>query len=209
MIARTIFIDQIVKQELAAGIPQIVFLGAGYDSRAYRFSSELGSCRLYELDIATTQGRKKDLLAKAGIVIPPQLTFVPIDFRSQSLAGTLEQAGFSPDLMTLFVWEGVMYYLPAPAVEATLDFIRSHAKTGSSVVFDYLNEKRESGNTGEPFHFYKSGPEMEAFLAGRGFSIHEHLGQAEIEKRFLTLKGGSSAWPSVSYLGMIQAVVQS
>jgi len=209
MIARTIFIDQIVKQELAGGIPQIVFLGAGYDSRSYRFSSELGTCRIFELDIATTQGRKKDLLANAGIAIPPQLTFVPIDFRSQSLTETLEQAGYSPDLRALFVWEGVMYYLTAPAVETTLDFIRSHARPGSSVVFDYLKEKRESSNTGEPFHFYKSGEEMAAFLAERGFSTRENLGQAQIEKRFLTLKDGTLAWPSVPYFGMIQAFVQS
>ena len=117
LIARTAFIDQVFKKELRGGIAQIVFLGAGYDTRAYRFHQDLGTRRLFELDIATTQNRKKELLEKANIPTPPQLALVPIDFKTENLAEVLVKAGFSPNPRTLFLWEGVMYYLPAPTVK--------------------------------------------------------------------------------------------
>ena len=37
VIARTKFFDDVFKQALVENFPQIVFLGAGYDTRPYRF----------------------------------------------------------------------------------------------------------------------------------------------------------------------------
>ena len=62
LIARTAYIDAIFKQSLLENIPQIVFLGAGYDTRTYRFRELIKETNIFELDIKPTQQRKKEKL---------------------------------------------------------------------------------------------------------------------------------------------------
>jgi predicted enzyme related to lactoylglutathione lyase len=69
-IARTAFIDSIFNNAYENDIPQIVFLGAGYDTRSYRFINKLKNTKIFELDINTTQQRKVELLKKNKINIP-------------------------------------------------------------------------------------------------------------------------------------------
>ena len=137
MLARTAFFDQLVEQALKEHIPQIVFLGAGYDTRPYRFTDLIKGTRIFELDIHTTQQSKKDLLQKADIPIPENLTFVAIDFRTDKLSDVLLKAGFSKTQKTLFIWEGVTYYLPPQIVDDTMNSIRSISLPGSTLGFDY------------------------------------------------------------------------
>ena len=70
VLARTVFFDRIFVDALQDRIPQIVLLGAGYDTRAYRFAGLNNKSEIFELDIATTQYRKKNCLKKAQIDIP-------------------------------------------------------------------------------------------------------------------------------------------
>jgi len=117
MIARTAFFDHVVRDALLQNIPQIVLLGAGYDSRPYRFKDLSKDTRIFELDARPTQLRKKEMLEQAGIPLPAHLVFVPIDFNRENLKDVLAAAGFSRDQRALFVWEGVTYYLPAKVVD--------------------------------------------------------------------------------------------
>lgn len=48
-----------------------------------------------------------------NISLPEQVTFLPIDFTKDDLAEVLGQAGYLTDRRTLFIWEGVTYYLLA------------------------------------------------------------------------------------------------
>jgi methyltransferase (TIGR00027 family) len=95
MIARTAFFDHVVEQALLDNIPQIVFLGAGYDSRSYRFKEIIKGTRIFELDIQPTQQRKMELLHQAGISIPDQLAFVSINFNTDNIGDILHRAGFN------------------------------------------------------------------------------------------------------------------
>jgi len=83
MLPRTAYFDSIFIDALNKNIPQIVLLGAGYDTRAYRFAKLNNTTKIFELDIATTQNRKKRCLKKARIDIPKQVTLVPIDFNKE------------------------------------------------------------------------------------------------------------------------------
>ncbi|MDM8560747.1 SAM-dependent methyltransferase [Thiotrichales bacterium HSG14] len=112
-------------------------LGAGYDSRAYRFAKLIHDTKIFELDIAPTQDRKKKCLKKANIGIPQQVTFVPINFNQGSLKNILEEAGYQSHKKTLFIWEGVSYYLDAESVDATLEFISHSSHKESTIAFDY------------------------------------------------------------------------
>ena len=207
-IARTAYFDGVVEEALKEHVPQIVFLGAGYDSRPYRFADLIKDARIFEVDAPPTQEHKKELLNGAGIAIPKGLAFVPIDFTKDSLENALIGAGFDKNQKTLYVWEGVTYYLPAQAIDGTLGFIRQNSPPGSAVCFDYtstfpgmdeaygVREQREFMRThspGERMEFGIERTKIESFLSERGFTLTEHLTPEDIEKRYLALKDGSSA----------------
>ena len=139
ILARTAYFDDLVKQALKERIPQVVFLGAGYDTRAYRFVDLSKETRIFELDIQTTQRSKMDLLKKGDIPIPENLTFVAINFKIDSLSDVLLEGGFRETLKTLFIWEGVTYYLPPKVVDQTMHAIRSVSLPGSTIGFDYVS----------------------------------------------------------------------
>ena len=202
MIARTAYFDQLFVEALNNGTPQIVLLGAGYDSRAYRYSTINHGTTIFELDITPTQNRKKDCLAKARIDISPQVRFVPINFREVSIPEVLEKGGFNPQEKTLFLWEGVSYYLDTESVIETLAVVSQSAHHESSIAFDYtitvpekkLNDcfgVREFSKTMKEHHeseellFSIDDGKIESFLELRGLKILDHLDNKEIEQRFL------------------------
>src|SRR5215213_8565618 len=62
--ARTRYMDDVVLAEAASRARQLVLLGAGFDSRAYRMRSELAAVRIFEVDHPATAAVKRDRLAK-------------------------------------------------------------------------------------------------------------------------------------------------
>jgi methyltransferase (TIGR00027 family) len=214
IIARTAYFDGVVEQALRENIPQIVFLGAGYDSRAYRFKDLINETRIFELDIHPTQKRKREILHRENVSIPEQLTYVSINFNTDTMEGVLSPAGFEKGKKTLFIWEGVTYYMLPSAVDDTLRFIRYGSPPGSMVCFDYnalsdrmadaygvreMAEFMKSQNPEEPIQFGIREGEIESFLSERGFRIVDHLTAEEMERKYLTLPNGS-------FLGKVPAI---
>ena len=202
MIARTAYFDKLFREALDAQTPQIVLLGAGYDTRAYRYADKNKGTRIIEMDIAPTQNWKKQSLQKAKVDIPENVTLAPINFNTESLADALHRAGYDPAAKTLFIWEGVSYYLQADAVDATLAFVRDGAHAESIIAFDYVvpltdENRSEYGITGfyetmqkehgdEALIFAIPDGEIKIFLAARGLTLVEHLNNQEIEAAYLT-----------------------
>jgi methyltransferase (TIGR00027 family) len=138
VIARTIFFDELFSQVLKESIPQIVFLGAVYDSRGLRIEHLNDNTQIIELDMAATQNRKIKYLKKNKIRIPEYLTLSPIDLNHQSLESSLIAAGYQKDKRSLFIWEGVSMYLETQSVKDTLTFIQQFSPSDSLLVFDYV-----------------------------------------------------------------------
>ena len=147
-IARTHHIDAIVRTEVAAGVGQIVFLGAGYDSRAYRMP-ELKDARVFEVDHAITAEPKRKRLAAVFGEVPPHVSYVQVDFNRDDLGKRLSAAGYKDDEPALFILSGVAPYLPEEAVRETLGWVARQA-SGSSIVFDYL--WTEAFDDPQPYH---------------------------------------------------------
>jgi methyltransferase (TIGR00027 family) len=152
-IVRTRHFDEVLLSEIRAGIEQVVFLGAGYDSRAFRFREELKGIRVFEIDHPGTQSRKKRILAKICKESPANLSYIPIDFNQHCFQTALFDHGFSQEKKTLFLWEGVSYYLPQAVVENVLDFV-SRRSAKSSIVFDYAIKGFVNGDTSGDFSHY-------------------------------------------------------
>jgi methyltransferase (TIGR00027 family) len=222
ILARTAFFDEVVEAALRANLPQIVILGAGYDSRAYRFENLFQDSRLFELDAPPTQGCKREVLRQAGIPLPEHLVFVPVNFTVDNLEDVLIQAGFRRDQQTLFIWEGVTYYLSAETVDSMLKTIHSISPAGSSLCFDYaalskqtldeagvkkLREIMKAKHSDEPTRFGIPEGLIETYLMQRGFQIKEHLTQVEMEQRYLTLHDGTSAGKPPALMCFVNATV--
>ncbi len=224
MLARTAFFDAIVERALRENTAQVVWLGAGYDSRPYRFADCLQDTQLFELDAEATQRRKQVCLHQAGVAIPKQVHFVAIDFETQDLRESLLRAGFSPEKKTLFVWEGVTYYLKAETVDKVLAFVRSNAPSGSSICFDYaalsdealkarevkdLRLLLQAQYADEPRRFGIRAGQIETFLAERGFEIVEHLAAAEMTQKYLAKGAQVKLDPVPSLFCLVHAAVTS
>jgi methyltransferase (TIGR00027 family) len=222
-IARTAFFDAAVREALDENLPQIVFLGAGYDSRAYRFADRIRDTRVFELDVPSTQQRKKAMLQQAGVRVPAGLDFVPINFTRDSLDDVLAKAGFDRSKQTLYIWEGVTYYLPAAAVDETLAFIRRNSPAGSRLCLDYMIDAPDMASRygvaqsralmrdtyrAEPIQFRVPEGTLEAFLAERGYATVEHLMAGDLEKNYLTLASGALAGKVLACFGLVRATVE-
>ena len=137
MIVRTRFIDEALERAVAGGATQVVILGAGFDSHAYRCLDLLAHARIFEVDRHATQAVKKQRVNEVLGPPPANLTYVEIDFRQEDLRDVLIRHGYDPAQRTFFIWEGVTMYLPEAAVRDTLRFVASHPP-GSGIVFDFV-----------------------------------------------------------------------
>lgn len=222
-IARTAFFDAVVRRALDENVPQIVFLGAGYDSRAYRFADRIRRTRIFELDVPSTQHRKQEMLRQAGVSVPGALAFVPVNFTRDSLDDVLAAAGLDKNKQTLYVWEGVTYYLAAKAVDQTLACIRRNSGAGSELCFDYMIDAPDMASRygvaqsqalmrdtyhAEPIRSRIPEGALEAFLAERGYATLEHLVADDLEKTYLTLANGDLAGKVLACFGLVCAAVE-
>jgi len=136
-ITRTRLIDDFLSQGIRDGRKQVVILGAGYDSRAYRIAA-LKNKQVFEVDHPSTLKSKKAKIQKASGTACSHVTYVETDFNHQSLEQTLREAGFHQELPAFFIWEGVTNYLTENAVRQTLAYIGSLAK-GTLLAFTYVH----------------------------------------------------------------------
>jgi methyltransferase (TIGR00027 family) len=135
-VCRTRFIDEAVQTALAKGIGQVVILGAGLDTRPYRLPG-IEKAKVFEIDLPAAQESKKKNLQKHFGRLPEHVTFVPIDFDTQTLETVLGGTVFDPAKPAMFLWEGVTQYLSEKSVHQTLSFVGSCAP-GSIIVFTYV-----------------------------------------------------------------------
>jgi len=178
MTYRTKRFDAALLDALQNGAGQVVVLGAGFDSRAYRFQSQLGNVRVMEVDYGPTQAYKKHRLGEILDVIPPNVSFVPMDFTKDDLLEQLRNAGYSERQKTFFLWEGVTYYLPESAVKNTLHFVRDHSASGSRIAFDYFGASNPSVNNPRGLYARWGEPVVFGFPndRARGYVQQEGLG---------------------------------
>ena len=201
-IARTRFIDDLLRMELEHGVPQVVILGAGFDCRAYRIPG-IDRTRVFEVDHPDTSCEKQRALARALPAIPPHISFVVTDFNRIALAPALLAAGYDAAQRACFVWEGVTNYLTDDAVDAMFRCFGTQV-TGSVVIFTYVHRRvltqpdafpgaqrvlRTTERLGEPWTFGFDPAELGDYLAARGLTLVSDTGASEYRARHLAGRG--------------------
>jgi len=205
IVAREFLVSGLRLAAIERGVRQLVVLGAGLDTYAYR-SPWRDRLRVFEVDHPSTQAWKLERLAEAAIPVPAWLTFAPVDFERETLAEGLQAAGFDAAQQTFFTWLGVVPYLTEEAVWATAGFIAS-LPHGAHVVFDYgedpallspevrdSHEKRAAhvAAMGEAFVSRFTPDGLRAKLTGLGFSEIEDLGPRQIASRYFPSRASSA-----------------
>ena len=108
VVARARHFDEVITLAAKTGLLQLVILGAGYDTRAYRIKEFTGRVRVFELDHPDTQQVKKEKIREIFGGLPEDVVYVPVDFETQDFGSLLLESGYSPEKKTLFVMEGVI-----------------------------------------------------------------------------------------------------
>jgi methyltransferase (TIGR00027 family) len=192
MAVRSRYVEDQLARAFAHGVRQYVVLGAGLDTFAWRNPFE--GLQVFEVDFPATQEWKREMLAAAGLAIPDNLTFVPLDFEHHTLAEGLADAGLDQGLPAFFGWLGVIPYLTRKAFRTTVEMIGKLA-AGSGVGFDYAlppETLSEAGRTafnalaervaaaGEPFQLFFRPDELEQELLAAGFQRVDQMDYGQI-----------------------------
>jgi methyltransferase (TIGR00027 family) len=192
---RTKYIDAILSDSLTNKVKQVVNLGAGYDSRAYRFHQIAPEVKYFEIDLPEMIANKKLRVKEILGALPDWVSYVPIDFNKQTLSEELIKAGYDKNKKTLFIWEGVTYYISNEAVTSTLQFVAKQSSPGSSIVFDYLiysidqiNLLKQTGgykeSPGEPITYGIEPGKLETFLGQLGLKLVSDLDLFELDHKY-------------------------
>ena len=217
LLVRTKFIDERLIRAVEGGATQVIVLGAGFDSRAYRLREVLKGVRFIEVDFGPTQEYKKRRVRDVLGCLPENVTYVPIDFTREKLEDVLQRTGYRPDQRSFFIWEGVTFYLPEEAVRGTLRYVSTKSAPGSSIVADFVKKSviddigkgaidaapvimqavlvqaRRAAAFGEPWQFGIPDDHEREFLHNLGLELRELLAPAGAEavRRYRTRRDGS------------------
>ncbi len=177
--ARVHAIDRELEEALSQGVRQVVILGAGLDTRAFRMPA-LSAADVFEVDHPATQGFKTRRAATVQVVAK-SLHFVKVDFERESLGPALATAGFDRTQPSAWIWEGVVMYLSDSALAETLRSIAMLSKGGSRLLVQYHEPDRSRGpllwnrwftrGVGEPQIGLRTSAEMTHAVKSSGFSV--------------------------------------
>ena len=196
---RSRFAEDSARRAIEAGVRQILVLGAGLDTFAYRLEAREG-LKVFELDHPATQRDKRLRLMEGGIAEPAHVAYVAHDFERGDMPEALVAGGLDVAQRTFVLWLGVTPYLTEDAVYATLAAF-ARLPGGAEVVFDYANPPhaieearvREFHHAmadrvaaaGEPFRCCLETAALQERARAMGYLEIEDLDRAPLVERYL------------------------
>jgi methyltransferase (TIGR00027 family) len=221
-LARVKHVDAILETELRDGLDQITILGAGYDSRPYRFADSLKGVRVFEIDLPAMSTIKRDKVTRLLAAPPGHVTYVGADLRDTDLDECLENKGYELHTRTLLILSGVLSYLNEAEVGRLFGWIGRHSNPRSSIVFDYIFSAMVKGDDashgamqlrkrlselGEPLRFGIPTGEVARFLEAFGLALVSDLQADELAERYLRREDGTLAGRPYDFTALAHARV--
>ncbi|MER6917244.1 SAM-dependent methyltransferase [Streptomyces sp. NPDC000594] len=139
---RTRVLDDHLLARARSGTRQMVLLGAGLDSRAFRLGWPRG-CVVYEIDSAEVLEFKRTVLDATGAAPVAERRPLAADLR-HDWATALLGAGFDPAAPTAWLAEGLLLYLPAPAEQRLIATVARLSAPGGSLAYETKEVTGES-----------------------------------------------------------------
>ncbi len=215
---RAQFGEECIEGAVAAGVRQLVIVGAGYDTFTLRRQDLMSHLTVYELDLAATQAEKKRRMERADLSPHPHTRYVSVDLETQDMFAALTGTGFDAARPAVFAWFAVSFYLDLDTVRATLKNIADNVAPGSMVLFDYLSDPAFTSPSwqalqagcakfvarrGEAWITGFNPAEMTDFLQELGYAEVENLAPDTVGNRFLA-RHPHIVYPE--FLGLCRAV---
>ncbi|HWK85018.1 MAG TPA: SAM-dependent methyltransferase [Caldimonas sp.] len=212
VVLRSRYCEDRLASAVRQGVSQLIVLGAGLDTFAYRQPEWARGLRIYEVDQPASQAEKRRLLSDACIAIPDNVEFVAIDFERTSLAAGLKAAAVAFSRKTFFSCLGVTMYLSEDAVDALFEVVASFP-VGSEIVFTYRQASRDGESAlgqrvsalGEPWTFHIEPGALAHKLNVLGFASLEELDPLDAD--VLYFRGRTDGLHAPSRRGIAAAVV--
>ncbi|MBK8259664.1 MAG: class I SAM-dependent methyltransferase [Polyangiaceae bacterium] len=198
VLTRHRFFDDAINDAVARGAQQMVLVGAGYDSRAFR-QAALANVRIFEVDHPDTQARKRRIVQQVVGPLPNNVLLIPLNATQGDLR-KLPDYGFDLSKKAIFVIEGFLWYMPPETARSILLAIREMAAPGSQVIFDYILPSVVDGTCtlegakahraycerrGEPILFGLNPNKVEAYLQGVGLTLVEDVDSTQLRDRYV------------------------
>jgi methyltransferase (TIGR00027 family) len=197
VVVRSRYAEDRLQDAVARGVRQLVVLGAGLDTFAYRQPTWAGALRIFEVDWPATQADKRARLARAAVPVPDNVVFVPIDFERTPAADALASHGFDAAAPAFVSWLGVMMYLTRDAIAAVFAFVRA-LPPSSEIAFSFMPAPADApaasdgqsfadrvASLGEPLRTHIAPEELVTWLTGMGFAEVTLLTPEEIDARYV------------------------
>ncbi|MYU07213.1 SAM-dependent methyltransferase [Streptomyces sp. SID8366] len=184
---RTRVLDDFVLRSVRGSARQVVLLGAGLDTRAFRLEWP-SDCVVFEIDRAGVLAFKHQVLTQLSATPRVKRVPVPVDLREDWVTA-LSTAGFDPAVPSVWLAEGLLFYLPGPAETSLIDRVDRLSTEGSALAYEAKLEKdllqyRDSAiytatraQIGiDLLHLFDKGPRPDsaARLTDRGWSASVH-----------------------------------
>jgi methyltransferase (TIGR00027 family) len=205
--AHTWHIDGILHAFAKKGLQQVVHIGAGFDTRPYRFGKRMPGVRFFEVDQPATQALKKQMVEAALGELPTNVTYVAIDYRTRPFIDALLNAGYREGEKTLFIWEGSTSFTSKDVVDQNLSAMAVRSGSGSELVFDYIPGEIVDGDysqfrgamfaairldaSGEPWVFGIPTGKADDYVGRYGFRVISDLNNTQLAERYLTRSNGT------------------
>jgi methyltransferase (TIGR00027 family) len=200
-LVRKRFVEEVARASLSEGFSQIIIVGAGFDTLAFRLASAFPAARFIEIDHPATQWYKQHTLQMTQAV-PTNMGFLAVNLSQQSIQERLSASSlYRRDTNTVFIAEGVLMYLMADEVNAIFRFMADGDDSKRRAVFSFM-EPDSDGRTafrnasravdlwlrlrGEPFRWGIHRDALPTFLASVGFSLRELATPLIFRERYYT-----------------------
>jgi methyltransferase (TIGR00027 family) len=173
----------VLSQEALAAAPgaQVVLLGAGLDSRAWRCAPPTLAAAVYEVDRADVLAAKAAVFAAMRGGTPPltlaqRYAAVTADLCTDDWPSALRAAGHDADVPTVWLLEGLLYYMPEPDVARLLRACAAASAPGSALVASCVNtpalvRARSSGRSAAMRSFQSAVDAPEAYFGAAGWRV--------------------------------------
>lgn len=213
VLLRSRFAEDTLAQAYRHGTRQYLILGAGLDTFAYRQPPWAHDLKIFELDHPATQRHKLELLADAGIPMPGNLHYVPMNLESDALGAALSKVNLDPEQPLFISWLGVMAYLTEQTNDRILAYI-SGLPRGSELVFTFSSKDPPghvnplaalAAKKGEPWLTRNTRQELAEKFERLGFSKLTFLEPAVARKRYF--RDTASLLPAPRKASIAHAVV--
>lgn len=116
----------------------MVLAASGLDTRAFRLDWPSGT-RLYEMDLPEVLDVKDAVIEDSGARESCERRTVKVDLEEEIWPEALLASGYTADEPSVWLIEGLLFYLPGPAVHGLLEKVTTLAASGSLLGLDLMN----------------------------------------------------------------------